>query len=655
MGEDLTCDVVMKGGITSGVVYPPVVCDLARRYRLVNVGGASAGAIAAAVAAAAEYGRQHAPDDDRAGYAVLAELPGRLGATTHGATALLTLFEPQPGTRPLLRVLRSAIGGRGRAVRAVGTALRVELASATGWWRIVCGAAPGLAVLLAAVFVTDLPWSVPLAVIGALILAVGMVAGAAWAVLHRLLVEVPRNGLGIVDGSGSPTALTPWLTALIDEAAGLAGDRPLTLADLWDADDDQAKLACRHDPGRRRINLEVMTTNLGEARPMRLPLLSDEYFFAEEEFEALFPARIVDVMREASHPGERDRREQRVFDMITGLAVARGYRRMPVADLPVVVAARLSLSFPVLVSAVPLYKLDFARRDAVDARRRWESWLAKHPSAPVDPAAVAAALDADELSELPLSRCWISDGGITSNMPLHFFDAPLPQRPTFVVNLRERARPGRPGAARAVLAENNQQGLQGVWTTLGRDAPSLPAFGSAIAKTMQNWVDNDQMRMPGYRDRIVTIYLDPDEGGMNLDMDTARIADLTKYGNQAAGLLLDRFADGDGWANQRWVRCRTLMAMLERLFSHLSAAWDAEAGLGAPGYGALLDDRAVRPSGYPMPATAQRWVQARADGLEALATVWPDPVADPDEGPSLGRFTNGQPRPRPEWRAQPRL
>src|SRR5688572_801942 len=52
-----TCDIVMKGGITSGIVYPWTVCDLAGRYRLVNVGGTSAGAIAAAAAAAAEYGR----------------------------------------------------------------------------------------------------------------------------------------------------------------------------------------------------------------------------------------------------------------------------------------------------------------------------------------------------------------------------------------------------------------------------------------------------------------------------------------------------------------------------------------------------------------------------------------------------------------------
>ena len=36
------CDIVMKGGITSGVVYPHAVCELAQTYRLVNVGGGPA-------------------------------------------------------------------------------------------------------------------------------------------------------------------------------------------------------------------------------------------------------------------------------------------------------------------------------------------------------------------------------------------------------------------------------------------------------------------------------------------------------------------------------------------------------------------------------------------------------------------------------------
>ena len=55
------CDLVMKGGITSGVVFPKAIAKLATRYRFCNIGGTSAGAIAAAAAAAAEYRRATSP------------------------------------------------------------------------------------------------------------------------------------------------------------------------------------------------------------------------------------------------------------------------------------------------------------------------------------------------------------------------------------------------------------------------------------------------------------------------------------------------------------------------------------------------------------------------------------------------------------------
>ena len=42
---DRYCDIVMKGGITSGVVYPPAICRLAEHYHFKNIGGTSAGAI----------------------------------------------------------------------------------------------------------------------------------------------------------------------------------------------------------------------------------------------------------------------------------------------------------------------------------------------------------------------------------------------------------------------------------------------------------------------------------------------------------------------------------------------------------------------------------------------------------------------------------
>ena len=51
------CDLIMQGGITSGVVYPGAVLKLATRYRFRSIGGTSAGAMAAAATAAAELGK----------------------------------------------------------------------------------------------------------------------------------------------------------------------------------------------------------------------------------------------------------------------------------------------------------------------------------------------------------------------------------------------------------------------------------------------------------------------------------------------------------------------------------------------------------------------------------------------------------------------
>lgn len=47
------CDIVMEGGVTSGVVYPSFVARLATRFTLRSIGGASVGSVAATAAAAA--------------------------------------------------------------------------------------------------------------------------------------------------------------------------------------------------------------------------------------------------------------------------------------------------------------------------------------------------------------------------------------------------------------------------------------------------------------------------------------------------------------------------------------------------------------------------------------------------------------------------
>jgi hypothetical protein len=76
-GKPKYCDMVMKGGITSGVVYPTAICELAGQYQFRNIGGASAGAIAAAAAAAAEFGRQNGVSDS---FAQLGKLPSEFGS-----------------------------------------------------------------------------------------------------------------------------------------------------------------------------------------------------------------------------------------------------------------------------------------------------------------------------------------------------------------------------------------------------------------------------------------------------------------------------------------------------------------------------------------------------------------------------------------------
>ena len=126
-------DMVMKGGITSGIVYPLAVCEIAKKYQLRNVGGSSAGGIAAAFAAAAEH------DRDGGGYGKLAGLPARLGGD------LSALFQPSEETAPAFGLLSAWIDRRSPRWRRVPTAV----------WRLA-GASGGLFfVVLVAVLVPE--------------------------------------------------------------------------------------------------------------------------------------------------------------------------------------------------------------------------------------------------------------------------------------------------------------------------------------------------------------------------------------------------------------------------------------------------------------------------------------------------------------------
>src|SRR5688572_18344415 len=106
------CDMVMKGGITSGVVYPKAVTEIARTHTFKSIGGTSAGAIAASAAAAAQLGKRR--NADGGGFALLEGLPNFLREENgSGHTNLFTFFQPQPETRSVFEVLTAALNCKG--------------------------------------------------------------------------------------------------------------------------------------------------------------------------------------------------------------------------------------------------------------------------------------------------------------------------------------------------------------------------------------------------------------------------------------------------------------------------------------------------------------------------------------------------------------
>lgn len=220
-------------------------------------------------------------------------------------------------------------------------------------------------------------------------------------------------------------------------------------------------------------------------------------------------------------------------------------RRFPIGpDLPVLVATRMTLSFPFLISAIPLYELDCRQ------------------------------------AEPPLVRVLFSDGGITSNFPVHFFDSPLPTRPTFALNLTnfapgETAHPDRPCEDVAAPPRANEPAYAPV-SYIG----SMVGFLIAIKDAMQNWRDNAQAELPGFRDRVIAIKLASGEGGLNLTMDAEKIAALNARGACAGDRLLELFT-GDGkskpqqWNDHRFVRYRTTMSLIERFLRAFSTSYTA--------------------------------------------------------------------------------
>ncbi|NUT98440.1 MAG: patatin, partial [Saccharothrix sp.] len=114
----------MRGGAASGVVYPWAVVELARHYRFRSLGGASAGAIAAAFTAAAEKGRE------QGGFGKLEEVIRWFAGPEW---RLAQLFQPSAHTRKLYRIVAASMQSRDTTGRSATTCLVLALLGAIGF------------------------------------------------------------------------------------------------------------------------------------------------------------------------------------------------------------------------------------------------------------------------------------------------------------------------------------------------------------------------------------------------------------------------------------------------------------------------------------------------------------------------------------------
>ena len=240
-------------------------------------------------------------------------------------------------------------------------------------------------------------------------------------------------------------------------------------------------------------------------------------------------------------------------------------------------AVRLSLSFPVLLSAIPLYRKDYGYADA----------------------------DERETPRL----CWMSDGGITSNFPIHLFDSLLPDRPTFGFSLdafdekRSTSDPSDP-EARVELPSAAGQGLVRPIRTFD----GLGGFAAAILNSARNWQDSLQSVLPGYRERIVHVALDESEGGLNLSMPPELIESLGRYGDIAGSRLLDF-----EFSEHRWRRLLSTYSAFEQCLEELIEDYE----------GGFADDIAAHEEkSYKTSKKRRQKISSRVESLLGVGRLW---------------------------------
>jgi predicted acylesterase/phospholipase RssA len=662
------CDLVMKGGITSGIVYPPVLLKLKEKFRFRNIGGTSAGAIAAAGAAAAEYGRQCGAEikyPNKSGFRGLQNINEQLGSCllprsnessgenptnqkgtgSCEVTFLQNLFQPTIETNAIFKLAlelftefqkkdrpsKTLLGNFGLFIRLlkkvklfhfsntnqsrsinsenqtyqpfkkggflgifIAILLSILVSSTIFLIATLLGDHSSFILLIVIVLVLGIPLSLTAYFLGGL--------GLTIVGLFRNFTEqvIKGNNFGFCNGMdgvssvpGEP-ALTQWLhTDVINTLADPDLKNPLTFGDLKS----------------KEIILRMVTSNVSKNIPYVLPFENPIFIFKENDFRILFPGDVVDFMK--SKPSRTDKN------------LPSGYHFFPKPeDFPVVVATRMSLSFPILFSAIPLYTIKVTQQDS-------------------------QSIGVDNLQ-----LNWFSDGGISSNFPIHFFDGWIPSRPTFGINLgtwqeksakdfaeKDKSKSSKNSTlssltksvpldlltctklTQSTTDNPDENSDRRVVLPIANDVPvilhkelghNLLAFLGAIFSTSQNYRDTMQSMLSGYRERIVEIKLNDAEGGLNLNMPEEVIAVLKELGDIAGDKLCNEFS----FEHHQWVRLKTMMGLLEsQLHQVASAVQNSKFD-----YVKLLNEQAKNKT-FPYPETDLAWKQSALQRLSELDTL----------------------------------
>lgn len=173
-------------------------------------------------------------------------------------------------------------------------------------------------------------------------------------------------------------------------------------------------------------------------------------------------------------------------------------------------------------------------------------------------------------------------------------------------------------------------------------------FFFSMFDAARNWMDNLQSMVPGYRDRLVHIYLDKLEGGLNLNMPAPLVTKLSGYGTEAAEALIDHFVNGRDhgevtpmtWDNHRWIRYRSTIALLEAFFENFAFSLENPEP-GDRSFFQLINRAKLDPlESYKLSDDQRNYATVRTLEIEEL-------------GQSKGPLEAGAPKPTPALRIRP--